>query len=179
MVAYNERDDLHNVINREQSQKSMLVEYFQMNSGDPFVNSFLYREFPEYYRWDRTEKEWLRRKQRTQIGRMVYACPVEGEMYYLHVLLNHVRGATSFDNLKTIGTALNSVHDFLTQYIFMCVVVRHKNSLCSLSGSIFLYIVCFWTRFDIFRLFCRYHNYLIEHGYIFRWSYIYHVLRGM
>jgi hypothetical protein len=24
----------------------------------------LYREFPEYYRWDRTEKEWLRRKQR-------------------------------------------------------------------------------------------------------------------
>jgi hypothetical protein len=28
MVAYNERDDLCNVINREQSQKSMLTEYF-------------------------------------------------------------------------------------------------------------------------------------------------------
>jgi hypothetical protein len=88
----------------------------------------------------------------------VYACPAEGEMYYLHVLLNHVRRATSFDNLKTIGTALNSVHDFLTQYIFMCVVVCHKNSLCSLSGYIFLYIVCFWTWFDMFHLFCRYHN---------------------
>jgi hypothetical protein len=50
MVAYNERDDLRNVINREQSEKSMLTEYFWMNSVDPFVHSFLYREFPEYYR---------------------------------------------------------------------------------------------------------------------------------
>jgi hypothetical protein len=65
MVAYNDRDDLCNVINHEQPQKSMLIEYFRMNSVNPFATSFLYREFPEYYRWDRTEKEWLRRKQRT------------------------------------------------------------------------------------------------------------------
>jgi hypothetical protein len=142
MMAYNERDDLHNVINHEESQKSMLTEYFWMNNVDLFAYSFLYREFLEYYRWDRIEKEWLRRKQRTQIDRMLYACPVEGERYYLCVLLNHVRGAVSFDDLKTTGTALNSVHDFLTQYIFMCVVVRHKSSLCSLSGYIFLYIIC-------------------------------------
>jgi hypothetical protein len=83
-----------------------------MNSVKPFAHSFLYREFPEYYRWDRLKKEWLRRKQRTQIGRIVYVCPAEEERYYLRVLLNHVRGATSFDDLKTTGTALNSVHDF-------------------------------------------------------------------
>jgi hypothetical protein len=58
MVAYNERDDLRNVINREQSQKSMLIEYFWMNSVNPFAHNFLYREFLEHYRWDRMEKEW-------------------------------------------------------------------------------------------------------------------------
>jgi hypothetical protein len=57
MVAYNDRDDLHNVINHEQSQKSMLIKYSRMNSVNPFATSFLYREFPEYYRWDRMEKE--------------------------------------------------------------------------------------------------------------------------
>jgi hypothetical protein len=100
-----------------------------MNSVNPFVHRFLYREFPEHYRWYIMEKEWLRKKQRTHIGRMVYACPTEGERYYLHVLLKHVSGATSFDDLKTTGTALNSVHNFLTRYIFMCVVVCDKNSL--------------------------------------------------
>jgi hypothetical protein len=59
MMTYNERDDLHNVINHEESQKSMLTEYFWMNNVDPFAYSFLYREFLEYYRWDRIEKEWL------------------------------------------------------------------------------------------------------------------------
>jgi hypothetical protein len=49
MVAYNPTDDLRNVINRERSQKSMLTEYFRMNSADPFATSFLYREFPKYY----------------------------------------------------------------------------------------------------------------------------------
>jgi hypothetical protein len=142
MVAYNERDDLCNVINREQSQKSMLIEYFWMNSVDPFAHSFLYIEFLEHYRWDRTEKEWLQRKQTTQIGRMVYVCPAEGERNYLQVLLNHVRGVTSFDDLKTTVTALNSVHKlFLTRYIFMCVVVHHKNSLCYCSGYIFFFVL--------------------------------------
>jgi hypothetical protein len=100
MVAYNDRDDLCNVINRERSQKSTLIEYFRMNNVDPFAISFLYREFLEYFRWDRMEKEWLRRKQRAQIGRMV----------------------------------------------------RHKN----------FYVLClviyFWIRFDMFHLFCWYHN---------------------
>jgi hypothetical protein len=59
MVAYNDRDDLRNVINREQSQKFMFTKYFSMKNVDPFAASFLYRDFPEYYRWDRMEKEWL------------------------------------------------------------------------------------------------------------------------
>jgi hypothetical protein len=168
MVAYKKRDDLRNVINREQPQKSMLTEYFQMNSVNPFAHSFLYREFPEYYRWDRTKNGFEQIKER----RLVYACPAEGERYYLCVLLNHVRGATSFDDLKTIGIALNSVHDF-----FMCVVVRHTNSLCSLSGYIFLYIVCFWM--ICFTYFVDTITNLIEHDYIFTWLYICHVPRGM
>jgi hypothetical protein len=56
-----------------------------------------------------------------RLAGMVYACPVEGERYYLQVLLNHVRGATYFDNLKTIGTALTSFHDFFQPiYLHVC-----------------------------------------------------------
>jgi hypothetical protein len=79
MVAYSPTDDLHDVVNHERSQKSMLTEYFRMNSIDPFATKYLYREFPEVYHWDKPGKFWMRRKQRAQIGRMVYVCSAEGE----------------------------------------------------------------------------------------------------
>ena len=33
----------------------------------------------------------------------MYAHPTEGERYFLRVLLNHVRGATSYEDLRTMG----------------------------------------------------------------------------
>jgi hypothetical protein len=68
--------------------------------------------------------------QRTQIDRMVYACPTEGERYYLRILLNHVKRATSFDDLKTTCTALNSVHDFFIPiYLHVCGGTTQKLSM--------------------------------------------------
>jgi hypothetical protein len=46
---------------------------------------------------------WQRRKNRAgQIGRIVYAHPAEGERYFLRVLLNHVRGSTSYEDLRIV-----------------------------------------------------------------------------
>jgi len=47
---------------------------------------------------------WQIRKQVLgQIGRIVYANSGEGERYFLRVLLNHVRGATSYEDLRTVA----------------------------------------------------------------------------
>jgi hypothetical protein len=81
----------------------MLTEYFRMNSVDSYARNFLYKEFPEYFVWENGTKSWRRRKQRIQVGRLVAAHPAEGERYYLRILLNHVRGATSFEDLRTVN----------------------------------------------------------------------------
>ena len=53
---------------------------------------------------DKREKVWQIRKQKSgQIGWIVYANPGEGERYFLRVLLNHVRGATSYEDLRTVA----------------------------------------------------------------------------
>jgi hypothetical protein len=69
----------------------MLTEYFEMNKKYTEAHKWLYREFPEHYRWIAGDKKWQKRKtKRTQIGRLVYAHPAEGERSYLWVLLSHV-----------------------------------------------------------------------------------------
>ncbi|XP_048565321.1 uncharacterized protein LOC125545433 [Triticum urartu] len=103
-VAFKGSDNLEDVITRP-SSKTMLTQYFKMNQEDPYARNFLYKEFPEYFRWIKGKKKWQRRKQRGrgQVGRIVYANPAEGERYYLRVLLNHVRGAISYEDLKTVN----------------------------------------------------------------------------
>ncbi|XP_024312150.1 uncharacterized protein LOC100833043 isoform X2 [Brachypodium distachyon] len=106
-VAFKAGESLEDVVTRPTSAKSMLTEYFEMNAKNQEGQKWLYREFPEHYRWISGTKKWQkRRNKRYQIGRLVYAHPAEGERYYLRVLLSHVRGATSFDDLKTANGRL-------------------------------------------------------------------------
>ena len=102
MVAYKSTEDLNEVVTREKSQRSMLTEYFKMNATDPDARKYLYREFPEFYVWKKKLGIWKQREQRTQIGRMLYAHPAEGERFYLRIMLSHVRGATSYVHLRTL-----------------------------------------------------------------------------
>ncbi|KAH6763728.1 hypothetical protein C2S51_014977 [Perilla frutescens var. frutescens] len=48
-------------------------------------------------------KCWTERKKGNVIGRISTASPIEGERYYLRLLLNHVRGPTSFQYLLTVN----------------------------------------------------------------------------
>ncbi|KAL6603039.1 hypothetical protein ACP70R_043400 [Stipagrostis hirtigluma subsp. patula] len=109
VVHYKEFENIKHVIRRESSTKTMLTEYFRMNSIDSYARNFLYKEFPEFFRWDSSRKIWCRRRnRRKQIGRLVAAHPAEGERYYLRILLNHVRGATSFEHLRTVNGVVYS-----------------------------------------------------------------------
>ncbi|ONM17788.1 DNA helicase-like protein, partial [Zea mays] len=101
------------VLNKDNIDKSMLTEYFRANQLFDWASNYLYREFPEVARWWPGAKKWTARQQRVQVGRIVSAHPEEGERYYLRVLLNHVRGATSFESLRTYDD--NSIDECLTE----------------------------------------------------------------
>ncbi|XP_002449443.2 uncharacterized protein LOC8071841 [Sorghum bicolor] len=103
-VTYNDEENLEDVVRRPGSNRTTLTEYFSRNREDRVARKILYREFPEHYRWITGRKVWQGRKQSSgQIGQIVYANPAEGERYFLRVLLNHVRGATSYEDLRTVA----------------------------------------------------------------------------
>ncbi|XP_062208999.1 uncharacterized protein LOC133910713 [Phragmites australis] len=105
MVSFQEGQDIQEVLNREDAEKSMLTEYFEANRVHEHARGILYRDFPEWYTWQKGKNKnfWQRRRREGgQVGRIVSAHPAEGERYYLRVLLNHVTGATSFANLRMV-----------------------------------------------------------------------------
>ncbi|AQL02068.1 hypothetical protein ZEAMMB73_Zm00001d045331 [Zea mays] len=103
MVTFHERQMVERVINRKGADRSMLIAYFEENRMHKEARNILYRDFPEWYTWQQG-KVWQRRKRNTggKVGRIVSALPAEGERFYLRLLLNHVTGATSFADLRTV-----------------------------------------------------------------------------
>ncbi|KAG5563862.1 hypothetical protein RHGRI_000157 [Rhododendron griersonianum] len=102
-VPYGGNQDLENVLNSDTASRTMLTEFFNFCLHDKEKTTYLYREFPEHFVWNRKGRYWSERKTRAVIGRINSANPVEGERYYLRVLLNHVRRPTSYADLLTVN----------------------------------------------------------------------------
>ncbi|ONM33732.1 hypothetical protein ZEAMMB73_Zm00001d041806 [Zea mays] len=103
MVTFHERQMVERVVNRPGADRSMITTYFEANKLHKEARCILYRDFPEWCTWQQG-KVWQRRKRNTggQVGRIISALPSEGEHFYLWLLLNHVAGATSYADLRTV-----------------------------------------------------------------------------
>jgi len=78
-----------------------LMAFFSYNAQNEDGRQFLYYEFPEHFVYV-CKIGWKKRQKGTAVGQMYSASPFQGERYYLHLLLTLVRGATSFENLRTV-----------------------------------------------------------------------------
>jgi len=117
VVTYEEGDEYNALENGEHSK---LISYFdavlneiQNPLENPYQNirasDLTYVEFPKHYCWKATSKQWSRRKQPKVsdcVGRMYNVSIGTGEKYYLRRLLSIVKGAYSYEVLRTIDGIL-------------------------------------------------------------------------
>lgn len=95
--------------------KTTLTAFFQLCQTDPFAKTLLYAEVPRYYTWNASRKEWKRRIQGARVedwpgvkssdalGRVYTVHVTNMECYCLRLLLHHVRGPTSYRDLKIVN----------------------------------------------------------------------------
>lgn len=102
-LSLRDSEKLSTVIAREGIQQTMFTEWMKMNSISSKARQLTYSEFPTKFVWDQQKKIWKERKVGKSIGRIYYAHPTCGERYYLRILLNIVRGPTSYEDLRTVG----------------------------------------------------------------------------
>ncbi|XP_044005453.1 uncharacterized protein LOC122850360 [Aphidius gifuensis] len=97
-------------------KNTMLIEYFALNQRDTEARQFTYAEIPSYYVFKKSSnaanKSWEGRKQdRKVIGRMYSISPHQIELFHLRLLLLTVKGAESFEAIRTVdGKTYDTFH---------------------------------------------------------------------
>ncbi|QRV82937.1 ATP-dependent DNA helicase PIF1 [Ceratobasidium sp. AG-Ba] len=93
---------------------TMLTSYFKLNAHQNqevrnLARSMVYQEIPSKFSWNKKVHVWNLRRQaaaasphtKGAIGRMYFVGINQGEKFYLRLLLTTVKGATSFEALRT------------------------------------------------------------------------------
>lgn len=111
-VTFRSNEPLPKIAAREKEKLSQLEAYFCLNENDPHARKFLYDEIPQHYVWNESDRVWSIRKRGKQIGRLAFTHHSAGELWYLRLLLTKIRGATSFQCLRTVnGTVFDTFHE--------------------------------------------------------------------
>ena len=101
-VVFRDHSDMKNILSVE--KYSTLTGSFVANRKFPSARSYSYLDFPEFFVWDKSKREWKHRLKGhgTMIGRVYSAHPDEGERFYLRIFLNYIIGCTSFEDIRTL-----------------------------------------------------------------------------
>ncbi|XP_070001980.1 uncharacterized protein LOC142166103 [Nicotiana tabacum] len=104
-VSFKKTDTIDSIIKNPMIKKTMLTEFFLMNetNKDAKELKLLYKDFPQHFVWSSTYKMWTRRQQGHVIGRVVTCHPIEGERYYLRLLLMNVKAPKSYKDLLMVN----------------------------------------------------------------------------
>uniref|UniRef100_A0A1J3JG54 Helitron helicase-like domain-containing protein n=1 Tax=Noccaea caerulescens TaxID=107243 RepID=A0A1J3JG54_NOCCA len=100
-LIYNGKQSLDSILSRAGIDKTMFTEWMKMNLIDEEARTLTYLQFPTRFVWNSTKKTWTKRKEGHTIGRIVNIHPTAGQLYYLRMLLNVVRGPTCYKDILT------------------------------------------------------------------------------
>lgn len=87
----------------DRSRNTKLLAFFHLNRNDPSANAFKYTEIPLHYVWIDKDKYWKKRIRGGDkiISRMYSISPKDVELFHLRLLLLHVTGPISFQDVRT------------------------------------------------------------------------------
>ncbi|XP_062080881.1 uncharacterized protein LOC133785677 [Humulus lupulus] len=102
-VIFEENKCVENVVCMPGIEKTKFTQWLEANKNYDDARELTYSDFPISSVWNSKEKTWTRRKNGLAIGRIYFAHPSTGERFYLRMLLNFVKGSTSYESIRTIN----------------------------------------------------------------------------
>ncbi|KAJ1693623.1 hypothetical protein LUZ63_010321 [Rhynchospora breviuscula] len=105
-VIFRDDQDLNEIANSDAFSITKLMAWFELNKTDDLARELTYPDITKKFTWNQRGKFWKKRKQGRHLARMLFVHPGTGELYYLRMLLNIVRGCTCFEDIRTVNGML-------------------------------------------------------------------------
>ena len=162
----------------------MLLGWFALNQRDPSAHEYLYVDIPYHYVWTAVREEipgqdkpnifymWKRSDREVKcVSRLYMVQPNNRELFCLRLLPLHVKGATSFEYLRTHG---NTVYPTFYDAAFGRGLLESDNawdtilketsviSTAKQLRELFIVIIVYNTPSNPFELWQKYKSFMIE-----------------
>ncbi|KAJ3706867.1 hypothetical protein LUZ61_010572 [Rhynchospora tenuis] len=109
-ILFRDSQPLSEVVNNPASKQTKLTAWFDLNRRDPLARQLTYPEVTKNYTWHQDERARRLREQGYRLARVHFIPPTAGDLYYQRMLLNSVRGAASFEDLRTVNGVLYNTY---------------------------------------------------------------------
>ncbi|XP_016178034.1 uncharacterized protein LOC107620384 [Arachis ipaensis] len=107
-VVFKDDECLDDVARKASVKESMFLGWFKANKTNPEARCLTYVKFPSKFVWKPDTRKWFLQKSHSVIGWIFFVPPRSGEIYYLRLLLNFLKGPTCYEDIKTIDGAVYS-----------------------------------------------------------------------
>ncbi len=171
-----EHDDNQETVARSTLEKAKNTEtplssFFNLNKDYPPARIFFYRDIPKHFVFNKATRLWTPRVRYRVIGRLYSVSPRETERFALSLLLNHVKGPTSFEDLRTVD---NVVYDSFKEAAIVRGLLRSDlawentmreaivHQMPNELRQLFSIICVFGEPTDAFSLYDRYKTHMVE-----------------
>ncbi|GJZ48131.1 hypothetical protein Tco_0601963 [Tanacetum coccineum] len=99
-VIFDATESIDYALDKSSVNETKFEAWMELNKTDTFAQTLLYVEIPKYYVWNQQDRIWQERQRGFSLGRIHHVPPSWGELFYLRILLNKVRGPMGWDDLK-------------------------------------------------------------------------------
>ena len=104
-----------------------LTEWFELNKHDVEARNIKYSNIPQYYVF--INKKWVKRKRNYNnytIGRIGIVSPKDSERYHLKLILNNIKGATCFQDLRKYN---NIIYDTYKEAAYAMELIKDNQQV--------------------------------------------------
>ncbi|XP_074300701.1 uncharacterized protein LOC141632003 [Silene latifolia] len=105
-VVFYDDDFIDDVVDKSSMGVSQFLNWMGCNSSEQRdiqdAKELLYCQFSTKFVWKKKERQWSLRKKGFTIGRLVHVPPNCGELYFMRIILNHVKGPKCFEDIRTV-----------------------------------------------------------------------------